>query len=176
MLSLYQATPFHTKPVTPSSLISHEIPSHDGTYRRSKFSISSKSSGDRTRLARDEKSFGNQYLATQSSIYFRRSKTYPRSFLWKVVNNDKVLDITCADLARSEHDLKEAYLTLSLEFQEPIISGGVALADADNADLLWIFVITSSRELHTLSLPTEVFRNNKVITGDVRPQCRTVVP
>ena len=176
MLNLYRATPFQVKPTTPPSLISHEIPSQDGTYRRSKFSISTKSSGDQNRLAKDEKSFGKQYLATQSSIYFRRSKTYPRSFVWKVVNEDRALEIRCADLARSEHDLKEAYLTLSLEFQDSIISGGVALADADNADVLWIFVITSSRELHTLSLPSEVFRNDKAITGVVRPQCRTVVP
>ena len=92
------------------------------------------------------------------------------------MNDDRVLEIRCADLARSEHDQKEAYLTLSIEFQDSIISGGVALADADNADILCIFVITTSRELHTLSLPTEVFRNNKVTTADFRAQCRTVVP
>ena len=176
MLSLYRATPFQVQPYTPSSLTSHEIPSHDGTYRRSKFSASAKSPPNPTRLARDEKAFSRHYLATQSSIYFRRSKAYPRSFLWNVVNDDRILEIRCADLARSEHDQKEAYLTLSIEFQDSIMSGGVALADADNADVLWVFVITTSRELHTLSLPTEGFRNNRVTTSDVRPQCRTVVP
>jgi nuclear pore complex protein Nup160 len=176
MLNLYRATPFQVKPSTPSSLIFHEIPSQDGSYRRSKLSTSTRSAGDQNRLAKDEKSFGQQYLATASSIYFRRSKAYPRSFLWKVVNEDRVLEVRCADLARSEHDQKEAHLTLGFEFHDPIISGGVALSDADNADILWIFVITSNRELHTLSLPTEVFRNNKVITGDIRPWCRTVVP
>jgi nuclear pore complex protein Nup160 len=176
MLNLYRATPFQVKPSTPFSLISHEIPSQDGLHRRSKFSASAKSPGDRTRLAKDEESFGKQYLATQSSIYFRRFKAYPRSFLWKVVNDDKVLEIRCADLTRSEHDQKEAHLTLSFEFQDSIISGGVALSDADNADVLWIFVVTSNRELHTLSLPTEVFRNDKALTGDIRPWCRTVVP
>jgi len=176
MLHLYRATPFQVKPSTPSSLISHEITSQNGSYGHPKPSTSKKSLGNQTRLAQDEKSFAEQYLATQSSIYFRRSKAYPRSFLWSVVNHEKVLEIRCADLARSEHDQKEAYLTLSIEFQASIISGGVALADADNADILWVFVVTSSRELHTLSLPIEVFRNNKAITSDGRPWCRTVVP
>ena len=92
------------------------------------------------------------------------------------MNGDKVLEIQCADLARSEHDQKEAHLTLSFEFQESIISGGVAFSDADNSGFLWIFVITSNRELHTLSLPTEVFRKEKAIAPDVRQWCRTVVP
>jgi nuclear pore complex protein Nup160 len=176
MLSLYRPTPFQVKPYTPSSLISHEIPTQDGSYRRSRLSTSTTPNQDLTRLAKDEKSFSKHYLATQSSIYFRRSKAYPRSFLWKVVNEDKVLEIRCADLARSEHDQKEAYLTLSFEFRDSIIPGGVALSDADNTDVLWIFVITSDRELHTLSLPTEAFRDSKAITGDTRTWCRTEVP
>lgn len=176
MLNLYRATPFQIKPSTPSSIIRHEIPSQDGSHRRLRFPSSPGPSGDQTRLAKDEKSFGEQYLATQSSIYFRRTKTYPRSILWKVINEDKSLEIRCADLARAEHDQKEAHLTLSFEFQDSITPGGVALADADNADVLWVFVITSSRELHTLSLPTDVFRNSKALAGDIRQWCRTVVP
>ena len=175
MLNLYRGTPLQVKPSTPSSTVQLQIPSQDGSFRRSRNSISN-AAADLVKAAKDEKSFTRQYLATQSSIYFRRSKVYPRSFYWKVISEDKVLEVRSADLTRSEHDQKEAHLTLKFEFQESIMPNGVALADPDNADVLTIFVITSNKELHTLLLPTEFFRSAKASAGNVRQWCSTIVP
>lgn len=175
MLNLYRGTPFQVKPSTPSSVVHFQLPSDDGTFSRLR-SPASKDTGNQTKFARDERAFAKQHLATQSSIYFRRSKTYPRSFWWKVTNDDKVLEVCCADLTRSEHDQKEAHLTLRFEFQDQILPNGVALADSDNTDVLTIFVITSSKELHTLALPTEFFRYAKASSGSVRQWYSVIVP
>ncbi len=175
MLNLYRGTPVQVKPSTPSSTVYLQIPFQEGSFRRSR-NATSNTAADLARSAKNEKSFTRQYLASQSSIYFRSSKAYPRSFYWKVIGEDKVLEVRCADLTRSEHDQKEAHLTLKFEFQESIISNGVAFADPDNADILTIFVITSNKELHTLLLPTEFFRNTKASAGNVCQWCSTIVP
>ena len=176
MLNLYTETPCQVKPSTPSSLLSFLCPSRDGTSRRSKHLSSSNAVEGHGGVAKDEKAFVSRYLASQSSIYFRQTKSYPRSFLWRVVGAEKVLEIQCADLTRSANDQNEAHLTLRFEFQDSIAPNGVALSDPDNANMLIIFVITMKKELHTLSLPTDFFRTPKASSGDVRQWWRSVVP
>lgn len=167
MLNLYTETSFQVGLTTSSSQLNFQIPRLDGSHRKSKYSTSRKSA------PRNEASFTEQYAATQSSIYFRQAKAYPRTFLWRVLSDDKVLEVQCADLARSENDKEEAYLTLSFTFQDPIIPAGVSFTDSEKGDEVHAFVCTSQNEIFNLRLPTMLFRN-PTASQNVSQWCKPV--
>ena len=168
MLTLYRPTPFQVKPATSSSTVHLHVPP--------KRQSSSPRRSDPSQLARDERLFSKEYLATQSSIYFRRSNASLRSFHWRVVGDSKVLEVQCADLTRSENDIKEAYLTLKFEFEAAIIPNGVAFSDPEKKDILNIFVVTANKALHTLDLPISFFRDEKAPQTDTRSWNSTFTP
>ncbi|KAK6369541.1 hypothetical protein LTS17_009447 [Exophiala oligosperma] len=164
MLNLYTETAFEVTPATQASIVNLQIPRKNGSYNKSKFSVNRSSHVNTS--TKDEKSFSTHILSSQSSIYFRQSKSYPRTFHWKVVNSGRTLEIQCADLARSESDLKEAYYTLRFDLQDEIIPRGVAFADLDSGDDLHAFVCTSKNELFHVHLPTSAFRDAEVLRND----------
>src|SRR5271154_3592264 len=175
MLNLYTETTVQINPSTPASLKQIELPSKYTSDRKSRSSISSTTPNSRI-FAKDEKSFANQFLASQGSIYSRQTKVYPRTFLWRVLDNGYTLQIQCADLARSASDQKEAHLTLSLEFQHSIIPAGVAFSDAEKGDVLYVFVITARKELYTLPVPTNAFKSFDNEPGQVVHWCHSETP
>jgi nuclear pore complex protein Nup160 len=164
MLSLYTETAFQVTPPTAASVVNLQIPRANGSYDKSKFS--SKKSGDGKAFSKDEQAYSSHILASQSSIYFRESKTYPRTFYWKVVNNGKVLEVQCADFARSEGDTKEAYMTLRFEFQDQIAPCGVTFADLNNSEEIHAFVCTLKNEIFNLCIPTNAFRNAQTLQDE----------
>ncbi|KIW67865.1 hypothetical protein PV04_07083 [Phialophora macrospora] len=164
MLSLYTETAFQVTPATPASVVNLQIPRANGSYDKSKYS--SKKPGDGKAFSKDEQAYSSHILASQSSIYFRESKTYPRTFYWKVVNNGRVLEVQCADFARSEGDTKEAFLTLRFEFQDQIAPCGVTFADLDNSEEIHAFVCTLKNEVFNLCIPTNAFRTTQVLQDE----------
>ena len=162
MLNLYTETAFQVAPATPASIINLRVPRKNGSYDKSRFS----KIGEAQASAKDEEAYVSQILASQSSIYFRESKTYPRTFYWKVVNSGRTLQVQCADLARSENDTKEAYLTLRFDFQDPIAPSGVSFADSNNTDEIHVFVHTSKNEIFNLRISTDAFRDSKSLHND----------
>ncbi|OCT52313.1 hypothetical protein CLCR_07914 [Cladophialophora carrionii] len=164
MLYLYTETAFQVIPATTASVVNLQIPRANGSYDKSKFS--SKKPGDSKAFTKDERTYSSHILASQSSIYFRESKSYPRTFYWKVVDNGKVLEVQCADFARSEGDTKEAYLTLRFEFQDQIAPCGVTFADLDNGDEIHAFVCTLKNEIFNLCIPTNAFRYARILQDE----------
>ena len=176
MLNLYMETSFHVRPPTPTSVVSFQVPPHDESYHSFKHPSPASANEKRTAF-KDDTSFAKKYLASQGSIYFRQSKTYPRSFLWRVVDDDRVLEIQCTDLRRSESERNEAHLTLRLEFHDQIAPAGIALADRQEEEgILFVFVITSRKELYTLSLPTVVFKSGYALEGQFKRWSKTFIP
>jgi nuclear pore complex protein Nup160 len=175
MLKTYKETRVDARPTEPKSTISIQIPSHDGAQRRAKFSVAP-GTAPLDAVARDEDAFSRRYLATQGSVYFRQRKTYPRSFLWRVVDDNKVLEIRSADLTKSATEHHEARLTLRLEFQDTILPSGVALADREDHEVLNVFVITGTKQLHTLALRPEIFKRAASIDENVADWCKTCTP
>jgi len=171
MLNLYTETAFHVNAPTPGSLLEFQIPRKNGSYNKPPQTRLQRDDEAR-RHCRSEQTFVKEYLASQSSIYFRQAKTYPRTFLWRVVSDDRVLQVQCADVARSETNLKEAYLTLSFAFQDQIIPRGVAWADLDSRDELHVFVCTSRNEIFHLRLPTSAFGDRDALGQDVPRWCK----
>ncbi|KIW82701.1 hypothetical protein Z517_05728 [Fonsecaea pedrosoi CBS 271.37] len=164
MLNLYTETAFQVTSATPDSVIRLQVPRKNGSFEKPK-SASTRSENTRA-WSKDQHSYASHILASQGSIYFRASKTYPRSFYWKVVNNGRVLLVQCADFARSEGDVNEAYFTVRFEFQDPIIPRGVTFADLESLDEISAFVCTDKNEIFNLRLPTSAFRDPRILQSE----------
>ncbi|KAG8625967.1 hypothetical protein KVT40_006368 [Elsinoe batatas] len=131
------------------------------TSSNSTFHISTESSSlfsSRKRIrnddgpATDENEFARKYLATESSIFFRSKEKVPRSILWRVLEDGKVLELQCVDLIQDQRATAESLLTFRLSFASPLRPNGVAFADSRNHDALEVFALTTSNELFTFSL------------------------
>lgn len=176
MARAYKETRVELRPFSPRTVVNIQIPPQDGVQRRARFSVAPGTSDDETPIAKDEDEFSKRYLATQSSVYFRRRRTYPRTFLWRVVDDSKVLEIQCADLTKSGTERHEYNNTLRLEFQDAIVPSGVAFADLEDHEVLTVFVVTASSQLYTLTLRPEFFRRTASIDENVSDWCKACRP
>lgn len=80
------------------------------------------------------------------------------------------------DLTKGGIENHEYNVTLRLDFQEEILPAGVALADLEDHEVLNVFVITASKELHTLALRPEFFRRAASIDENISDWCKSYVP
>lgn len=172
MLTLYKETAVDPAEGASRSSLPIQVPAHDGSYNRSRFAQPKSNQLP----AKDETTFATRFLATQSSIYFRKFKTYPRTFLWRVSDDSKLLEIRCADLAKSGQESHEAAQILKLEFQHGVLPAGVAFADVEDHDMLHAFVITAGKELYTLALHPDFFKRPVANSDNVREWCKSSVP
>jgi hypothetical protein len=112
----------------------------------------------------DEDSYARKYLATEGSIFFRRKQRAPRTFLWRVLDDRKVLEIQSVDLV---HDglapRSESCLTFRISVGAEILRNGVAFADPEESDALEVFVLTMQNELYTFVLKRDL------LTRDAAP-------
>ncbi|KAI9371211.1 nucleoporin Nup120/160-domain-containing protein [Aspergillus egyptiacus] len=175
MAKIYKDTQVDLRPYSPSTVVNIPIPTQTSRQIRARFAFSSLTGLDAV-VAKDEDEFARRYLATEGSVYFRRRNVYPRAFLWRVVNESKVLEIQCVDLTKGGIENNEYNVILRLDFQEEILPSGVALADVEDHDVLNVFVITASKELHTLTLRPEFFRRAASIDQNVSDWCRSCFP
>lgn len=175
MAKIYKDTRVDLRPFSPATVANIQVSPHESALRRPRFAITSTPDHEPP-IAKDEDEFARRYLATQGAVYFRKRRTYPRTFLWRVVNDNKVLEIQCADLTKSATEHFEYNVTLRLNFNEQIIPSGVALADLEDHEILSVFVITASKQLHTLSLRPEFFRRPESIDDNVSDWCKSCVP
>ncbi|KIV88460.1 hypothetical protein PV10_08143 [Exophiala mesophila] len=168
MLNLYTETAFQVTPPTSASLVEFHIPRKNGSLDKAR-SPSKRHHTKSPNWPQDEATFSSRHLASESSIYFRKSKTYPRVFLWSILRRSRALQVQCADLARSESDRKEAYFTLQFEFQDDIVPRAVAFADSENGDDLHAFVATTRNELFNLIIHPTAFRDPSILQSSPQP-------
>ena len=167
MLNLYTETAAQAAPATISSVIDFSIPRKNGSYDRSRYSA--KSTDTHTK---DEQDYTSHYLASAGDIYFRESKAHqPRSVLWRVTGQQRVLELFPADLSRSEDDTKEAHLTLRFAFQDPILPAGVAITDSDAEAGIHAFICTTKNEIFHLRIHPDAFRTADAISTDIGQWC-----
>ncbi|KAF1826427.1 uncharacterized protein K489DRAFT_376838 [Dissoconium aciculare CBS 342.82] len=110
-------------------------------------------------VSHDEEGFTRKHLAIEGSVYFRSRNKSPRSFLWRVLNERKVLEVQCVDLVRPTNISAEQSapeLTINIILSSPIIKNGVAFADAEEKEALNIFVITAANQLYTFTLKRDL--------------------
>ncbi|PYI12595.1 hypothetical protein BO78DRAFT_465735 [Aspergillus sclerotiicarbonarius CBS 121057] len=175
MAKIYKDTRVDLRPYSPNTVVNIPIPTQANTQSRARFAISTTPSRDEP-VAKDEDEFSRRYLATQGSIYFRKRNVYPRTFLWRVVDDSKVLEVQCVDLTKAGIEHHEYNVTLRLEFGEEIVPSGVDFSDLEDHEALSVFVITASKHLHTLTLRPEFFRRTASIDDNISDWCKTCIP
>ena len=112
--------------------------------------------------ALDEEAYLRKHIASESSVFFRRSTRAPRSFLWRVLDDRRLLHIQCVDLVQSRANAQESVLTFALSFANPIRLNGIAFADPEATDALDVFVLTENNSLHTFSLRKDLLTRQSV--------------
>lgn len=123
----------------------------EGPSLPSIFSRSRSKSSD-TLADADEEAYAKRHLATESGIFFRRKHRSPRCFLWRVLEEGRLLHIQSVDLVQARRNTQECVITFALSFSNPIRPYGVAFADAVERDALEVFVLTTTNELFTFTL------------------------
>jgi hypothetical protein len=128
------------------------------------------------RQSATEAIFSRHHIANDSSIFFRRESRYPRSFLWRLLDDRKLLELQSIDLTQDAGEKLEALLTIRIKFQSPVRPYGIAFADPDEKDALVIFVITKGGELFTITLTKDVFVHLKATETLPVDWCKSFFP
>ena len=171
-LCLHKETRVSLEPLCPNATIHIQIPSTT-TFGRS--SPLKRRIINRTLRYESEDSFKRSRLSKNGSIYFRKSKRYPRSILWRTLDQT-VLELRSVDLSKSDREEKEATLTVQLKFPDVIRQGCVAFADPVEGDLLDIFVLSKGADLYTITLRPDFFCRLEVSEGDTARWCQAFKP
>ncbi|KAI0599341.1 nucleoporin Nup120/160-domain-containing protein [Biscogniauxia sp. FL1348] len=119
--------------------------------------------------------FRAQNCATASAIYHRKYHQFPRSFLWRVLEDDTVLSLRAVDVYKPKKAL-DANLILNFHFPNPIKPSCVALADPSDHDALSVFVLDTTNQLYTLFLRPDSFRKRSFAEGGLGDSCKIFVP
>jgi hypothetical protein len=161
------------EPAFPGSTIAFSIPAYSpfGSRSTTKRTVITEQYVDK-----DEDAFTRRHLATDGSMYFRCHHAYPRSFLWRVLDNRKMLEIQSTDLDHDSTDKSEASLTLLFQFPAPIRPYCVAFAEPTDRDALTVFAITTANELYTITLQRDFFAIPAASEQDPDTWCKRVEP
>jgi nuclear pore complex protein Nup160 len=170
----YKETRLNLDPATQGSIVTISLPAHGASTWTSR-KAQKRSHGTEIPIAEDETAFRKKNLATAASIYHRQHHPSPRSFLWRILEDGKVLAIRAVDVCRPTN-VTDASLTLRLTFPSTITPGCVAFADSKEHDVLNLFVVTESRQLYTLSLRPDYFRKASSTEDNVRDWCKVSIP
>lgn len=158
----------------PGSVIEFQIPSSAITFNRA--SRPTRRISKRSPTYRHEEEFSTCAIASASSLYFSSPDRYPRSFLWRLLEDNKVLEVRSVDLSRSKDEENEALYVLRFHFPCPIRQGGIALADAQEQGVISVFAITTSNELYTLDLKSSFLCQIAASEEDIRHWCKVFKP
>ncbi|KAH7095488.1 nucleoporin Nup120/160-domain-containing protein [Paraphoma chrysanthemicola] len=172
---LYKEARLNVEPAFPGSTIAFTLPAS------SLSTFGSRTAAKRTIIQeqyvdQDEESFARRHLATDGSVFFRQHHAYPRSFLWRVLDNRKMLEIQSVDLDHSASDKFEANLTLLFQFPSPIRPFCVAFAEPTDRDALTVFAITTANELYVLTIHRDFFANPAASEQDIEGWCKRSEP
>jgi hypothetical protein len=124
----------------------------------------------------DEATFSKENLANDASIFFRRPNRSLRSFLWRLLDDRKLLELQCVDLTQELGEDKESIVTLRLRFEYAVRPYCIAFADHDEKDALVVFAITTNNELYTITLNQDCFIHLKSTEALPTDWCKVSTP
>ena len=136
----------------------------------------SSSRAQRRVLDNDGVDYKGNRIASSASIYFRSRNRYPRSILWRCIEQDRVLELRSVDLTKAEGETREARIVLNIAFPAEIRPYGVAVADAAEEDIISVFAITTNNDLYTLSLKPNFFSKLTASEEDSDHWCKLFRP
>ena len=168
--NLYKETRLTLDPATQGSSIAIRLPQRNGSTLSSKaqkrFDVAENST------AEDEHTFRHKNLATAASIYHRKHHKAPKSFLWRVLEDGKVLSIRAVDISKPS-GAADSNITLRLYFPHAIKPGCIGFSDSKEHDVLSAFVLTDDNSLYTLSLRPDHFRKLSSTEDNVGDWCKS---
>jgi hypothetical protein len=172
---LYKEARLNLEPAFPGSTIAFTLPASSlstfGSRTTSKRSVVYEQYADQ-----DQDAFTRRHLASDGSLFFRMRHAYPRSFLWRVLDNRKMLEIQSVDLDHSASDGFEANLTLLFQFPSPVRPFCVAFAEPVDRDALTVYAITTSNDLYVLTIHRDFFANPAASEQDIEGWCKRSEP
>ena len=118
----------------PGSTVAIRLPAH-GTSSWSSRAAQKRLLPTDVPPAEDESAFRQRHLASAASIFYRQHHQSPRGFLWRVLEDGKVLSLQAADLCKQDK-APDTYLTLRLVLPSPIRPLCIAFADDKQRDVL----------------------------------------
>lgn len=154
----------------PGSSVAIRLPAH-GTSTWSSRAAQKRPLPTDVPPAEDENSFRQRHVASAASIFYRQHHQSPRGFLWRILEDGKVLSIQAADLCKQDK-APDTQLTLRLVLPSPIRPSCIAFADYKQHDVLSTFVLTESNHLYTLTLRPEFFRRRSSTEDNVADWCK----
>lgn len=171
-VSLFKETRTDVEPLTPGSVIQIQVPSTSTFTVRRKQRHFLKTLPD----YKDENEYVKHCLASSTSLYFGKSKRHPRCFLWRVLQDFKVLELRSVDLSKIGDETREASFSIQLCFSTAIKYGGVALAESADKDILNVFVLTRGNELYTFAVRKGFFCHASASEEDISRWCKAAKP
>ncbi|MCJ1388605.1 hypothetical protein MMC18_001452 [Xylographa bjoerkii] len=172
-LGLYKETRIDLDPIDSNSVVHIQLPSTGAFARNTR---PQRRILNTLPFSKTEEDFRRQHIASSSSLYFRKSHKYPRSYLWRCLEGNTTLELRSGDLSKGEHEKREASLILRIVFPSVIRHGGVALADSMDQDVLNVFVLTKNNEIYTLSLRPDFFCRPEASADDLERWCKIFKP
>jgi len=172
---LYKEARLSLEPAYPGSTIAFTLPASSlstfGSRTTAKRSVIYEQHADH-----DEEAFTRRHLASDGSMFFRKHHTYPRSFLWRVLDNRNMLEIQSVDLDHSASNRFEANLTLLFHFPSPTRPFCIAFAEPTDRDALTVYAITKSNDLYVLTIHRDFFANPAASEQDIEGWCKRSEP
>lgn len=170
----YKETRINLESAIPGATVILRLPTH-GTSSWSSRTAQKRPLPTDIPPTEDESAFKQRYLASASSIYHRQHHKSPRSFLWRILEDGKVLAIRAVDLSKQEK-APDAYLTLRLHLPSPIRPYCISFSDSKDHDVLNVFLLTESNHLYSLTLRPEFFVKRSSTEDNASDWCKTYLP
>ncbi|OQO05016.1 hypothetical protein B0A48_08036 [Cryoendolithus antarcticus] len=158
---LHTSVPVSLSPSTPSKTL--HIPTTT-SLTTALFSGSRKRPHDEI-SGLDEEEYSSKYLATESSIFFRPAKKFPRCLLWRILEGRKVVEVRSVDLLKEKDSDDEGGLVFRIELPAPVMKGGVVLAELKGANGIEVFILTDTKELVTVTLRRDLLARRALPRG-----------
>lgn len=171
---LYKETRLTLESAIPGTIINLRLPAYGNSSRSSRTAQKRPLPADLP-PTEDETAFKQKHLASASSIYHRQHHKSPRSFLWRVLEDGKVLSIRAVDLSKQK-SAPDSALSLRLYFPSAIRPYCVALSDSALHDVLNVFVLTESNHLYSLTLRPDFFVKRSSTEENVSDWCKIYLP
>ncbi len=168
----YKETRLNFEPSSSAFIVDLELPStvsQGWNLRRANGSL------DKSHTHAESDELRARTCATASSTYHRKYHAYPRSFLWRLLEDDMVLSIRSIDVLRPDK-VADAPLVLNLHFSHPVRPACIALTDPQDHDALTIFVLDTANQLYTLFLRPDSFRKRSFVETGLGDVCKVYLP
>ncbi|KAI1336435.1 nucleoporin Nup120/160-domain-containing protein [Xylariaceae sp. FL0016] len=158
----YKETRMNFEPSSSAFTVDIKLPSSQPGSQRN----SNRSSRSDTFRARN--------CATESSVYHRVHHQYPKSFLWRVLDDSRILSLRTVDVYKPKKT-PDTNLVLNFHFPHSIKPNCIALADPPDHDALVVYAIDSAQQLYTLFLRPDSFRKRSFAEGGLGDSCKVHV-